>query len=151
MFEWLSSLFGKSGKAHEETSPSSSKTVKAPEAPSRRLAGKQVALAVVVNPGNATIIGMSGNEITSGGVSEQMIRDFINKDVKRFPDLQSNVDDIEEIMIVSDERISSENYAQDMARCYLKYMNSGDWASVGNLHVFETFIASVTVFIAYGI
>ncbi len=151
MFKWLSSLFADSGKAYKETSSGSCKTLKTSKMSIRRLAGKRVALAVVANPGNAVIVGMSGNEITSGRVNEQMIRDFINKDVKRFPDLQSKVDAIEEVMVVSDERISPENYAQDMARCYLKYMNSGDWASVGNLHVFETFIASVTVFIACGI
>jgi len=42
------------------------------------------------------------------------------------------------------------NYAQDMTKCYVKRMQAGGWAVPGGLHIFETIMASVKVFVAYG-
>jgi hypothetical protein len=133
---WFSRLFG--GKQEPVASQ-----------PSRSLAGRNVALAVVDNPGGAVILDMSGGG-AAGGVTEKMIRDFIQKDLARSPELRAHAAAIQGIAVVTDESISSSNYAQDMTQAYLKHMRQDGWARPGGLHIFETHVAHVTVYIAYG-
>ena len=79
-----------------------------------------------------------------------MIRDFIQKDLARYPELRAKAAAVEEIIIVTNEKISSEDYAQDMLHCYVKHMESGGWAPPSGLHIFETLLGPVKVYIAYG-
>ena len=112
---------------------------------------KKVALAVVVNPQGVLVIdGSKSSGATCSGVSESMVRGFIEKDVARYPELREKAAGIEEIVITGDENISMANYAQDMTKCYVKRMQAGGWAVPGGLHIFETIMASVKVFVAYG-
>ena len=109
---WFSKLFGKH-KASGGQRPSRTST-----------GGKRVALAAVVNPQGALVIGMFDDSSGSGsGITEKMVRDFIDKDLRRYPELRTKAAAIQEIVIVSDEPISSSAYAEDMTRCYLKHMN----------------------------
>lgn len=133
---WFNTLFG--GKKKTASSRSS-----------RSLAGRNVALAVVDNPGGAIVMDMSGGG-TSGGVTEKMIRDFIQKDLARYPELRGKAAAIQEIAIVTDESISSANYAQDVTQAYLRHMGAGGWEKPEGLHIFETHVAQITVYIAYG-
>jgi len=116
---------------------------------SQLLQGKNVALAVVDNPGGTIVIDMTGDGAPKG-VTEKMIRDFIKQDIARYPELSSKAAAIEEIDIVTDENISSANYAQDMMQAYIKRMTIGGWEKPDGLHIFETHVAQVTVYIAYG-
>ena len=114
--------------------------------------GKNVALAVVDNPKGAIVLDASkGGDLTSDGVTPSMVRDFIEKDLARYPELRTKAASIEEVVVVSDESISSGNYAQDLMQCYVRRMRSGGWDSPKGLHIFETFLGSVRVYIAYGI
>jgi hypothetical protein len=79
-----------------------------------------------------------------------MIRDFIQKDLARYPELRAKAAAIQEIVIVTDESVSSSDYAQNMTQLYLKHMRRGGWESPEGLHIFETHLAQVTVYIAYG-
>ena len=134
---WFSRLFSKSKPSAVQRSP-------------RSLSGKRVALAVVDNPSGAKIIGMSSGGGVASGVTTKMVRDFIEEDLVRYPELHTHAVAIQDIVILTDEDISSANYAQDMTQCYLKHMGAGDWAKPEGLHIFETLIAQVTVYIAYG-
>ncbi|HPO12237.1 MAG TPA: hypothetical protein PLI09_02240 [Candidatus Hydrogenedentes bacterium] len=117
---------------------------------SRSLSGKRVALAVVDNPKGSIIMDMSGGDTGgAGGVTPKMIHDFIKQDLSRYPHLRAKAAAIQEIVILSDEHVSSGNYAQDMTQCYLKHMRSGGWAEPESLHIFEILLADVTVYIAY--
>ena len=111
---------------------------------------KNVALAVVDNPSGTIVMDVSGGG-TSGGVTEKMVRDFIQKDLARYPELRGKAAAIQEIAIVTDESISSGNYAQDMTQAYVRRMGAGGWERPEGLHIFETHVAQVTVYVAYGI
>ena len=132
---WFGKLFG-----------AQAKTVAMRSSPS--LAGRNVALAVFDNPSGAIVVDMSGG--AGGGVTEKMIRDFIQKDLARYPELRAKAAAIQEIVIVTDESVSSSDYAQNMTQLYLKHMRRGGWESPEGLHIFETHLAQVTVYIAYG-
>lgn len=135
---WIARLFGRRQASAKGSLP--------------RARGKRVALAVVVNLGGAIVIDAAGRGGgSSGGISTEMVRSFIDQDIDGNPHLRSKAAAIEEIVIMTDEKISSSAFDQDMAKCYLKHMRANGWACVGRLHVFETFIASVTVYVAYGI
>ena len=110
---------------------------------------KNVALAVVVNPSGAMVIDAT-RAAPGTGVSPAMVRDFIEKDLTRYPDLRPKAAAIEEIVILSNEPISSDNYAQDMTRCYVKHMLDHDWQHPEGLHIFETFLGPIVIYIAYG-
>lgn len=113
---------------------------------------RNVALAVVDNPGGAKILSVSQSGIEGGGsVTAGMVRDFIQKDLARYPELRAKAAAIQDVVILTDERISSANYAQDMMQCYVRHMNAGGWARPGGLHIFEMHLGPATVFIAYGI
>ena len=92
---------------------------------------------------------MSGGDDTCG-VSEEMVRNFLRQDMERYPELSEYVKSIQNIFIISEESISSINYAQDMSQCYSKYMAMGGWNRPERLHIFEISIAHITVYIAYG-
>ena len=134
---WLNKLFG------DKQKPAASR-------PSRSLAGKNVALALVHNPGGTFILNASGDTV-AGGVTEKMVRDFIRSDLARYPELRAKAAAVQEVVIVSDATVSFSDYAQDMTAAYLRYMNQGGWARPGGLHIFETILAQVRVYIAYGI
>jgi hypothetical protein len=106
-----------------------------------------VALAVVSNPQGGKMMDVSSG---GSGVTEKMVRDFIEKDLGRYPEHRAKANAIKEIVILTDEPISSRTYSQDMTQCYLKHMNAGGWARPEGLHIFETHLAQVTVYIAYG-
>lgn len=152
---WFRNLFAgrkthRGAKSPSLSGKSASIDARASGQPSLRR--KNVALAVVMNPTNAVIIDAVGHGSSAGsGMSAGMVRDFIVKDLKRYPDLCAAADAIEEIFISTDESISPSSYAQDMTRCYLKHMRAGGWAAPEGLHIFETFVGPVTVYVAYGI
>ena len=112
---------------------------------------RNVALAVVVNPEGAIVINASHGGIDSRVVNESMVRDFIHKDLARYPELRAQAAAIQDIVIQSDGSVSSSNYAQEMIQCYVRSMNANGWARPDGLHVFETFLGSVVVYVAYGI
>ena len=113
---------------------------------------KNVALAVVINPGGTIVLdGSSGGAGSGEGVSDNIVRDCIERDLTRYPELRAKAAAIDEIVIVSDEDVSSSDYAQDMMQCYVRRMEAGGWARPEGLHIFETFLGPVTVYIAYGI
>jgi hypothetical protein len=127
----MGSIFGKSGK--KSNNPSGNM-------------GKNVALAVVMNPSGALIIsGGAGDSI-----NEDSVRKWINQDLQRYPELRSKVAAIEKIVILNDEKISSADYAQGMTNCYLRQMAVNSWAQPEGLHIFEMLLGPVTVYIAYG-
>ena len=112
---------------------------------------RNVASAVVVNPGGAIVIDASHGGIDSGGVNESMVRDFIQKDLAKYPELRAKAAAIQDIVIQSDGNVSSADYAQDMMQRYVQNMNGKGWARPEGLHIFETFLGSVVVYVAYGI
>jgi hypothetical protein len=116
------------------------------------IAGKNVALAVVFNPSNTLVIGgtSEGQGDTVDGVTDGIIRNSIEKDLARYPELRQKAAAIQRIVIVGDEPISPDNYAQDMVKCYLQGVKNEGWVKPHNLHIFETFLAQVTIYIAYG-
>lgn len=107
-------------------------------------------MAVVNNPHGTIVIGMSGGSEVEG-ITERMVLDFIEKDLARYPALRTKAAAIQDILIVSDESISSGSYAQDMTQAYLRHMHARGWESPEGLHIFEIRLAQVTVYIAYGI
>jgi len=116
----------------------------------RGTSSKNVALAVIVNPQNAAIFNTAGGG-AGEGVSEDMVRDWIERDLTRYPEHRSKAAAIEDVVIVTDESVSSDNYAQDVADAYTRYMRAGGWAQPDGLHIVEMDLALATVYIAYGI
>jgi hypothetical protein len=109
-----------------------------------------VALALVHNPTDAVLLN-PGDPAAGNGVSVEMVRDFIAKDLARYPALRSAAAAIQEIVVVADDGISRDDYARDVTRRYLAHMAMGDWAQPQELHIFETFVGPIVVYAAYGI
>jgi len=115
--------------------------------------GKRVALAVVVNKAGVVVVSVAGDGTvdSSGDVTPAVVRDLIEKDLARYPELRSKAAAIDEIVILSDEAVSPSSYAQDMMQCYVRQMAAGGWAEPEGLHIFESFLGPVVVYTAYGI
>jgi hypothetical protein len=77
-----------------------------------------------------------------------LVRKWIEQDLKRTPELRSRADAIEQFVVVADEHVAVETYAQDMASLYQRLAYTHQWRPVGRLHIFE--ILSVgRAYIAY--
>ena len=114
------------------------------------LAGRNVALAVVVNPTGALLIGESSDGADpTESVTQEMVMEFIDRDLDRHPQLCAKVDAIHDVVILTDQRISEEDYAEDMAQCYVRHMEAGEWAPADGLHIFERLVGPITVYVAY--
>jgi hypothetical protein len=118
--------------------------------PVRSLRGKCGAVAVVMNSAGVAVFdpGLSVDEEDS--VNEDMVRQWVNQDLERYPDLRAKAAAIEEIAILSNESISPTNLAEDMKNCYVAQMEANNWATPDGLHVFEAFLGPLTVYVAYG-
>lgn len=108
---------------------------------------KNVALAVVVFP--------NGVLMPAGTIQNQdMIRKIIEQDLQSHPDLRAKAEAIEDIFIVSNEKISSKNERQDMLHCYVRHSAANGWARSNGLHLTKALLptdsGTVTVYVAYG-
>ena len=135
---WLSRLIGK------KTSSAVPLT--------RAAAGKNVALAVVENSVGTVDVDLSHGGASggiTGGVTKALVRDLIKDDASRNPKLRPKAAAIQDIAIATYEGISPTNYAHDMAQAYLRNMTAGQWRRATGLHVFQTHLGPITVYVAY--
>lgn len=110
--------------------------------------GKHGALAVVMNSTGVAIFAPGSS--TDDSINENMVRQWITQDLERYPELRAKATAIEEFVILSNETISPINYAEDIKNFYVTQMEANNWATPDGLHIFETFLGPVTVYIAYG-
>ena len=106
-----------------------------------------VIMPLVANPEGVAMLGGGVGE----GVTEAMVRNCIEQDLARYPEHRAKAAAIQDILIVADESVSSDSYAQDITEAYSRHMRAGGWDEPDGLHIFETNLPLVTVYVAYGI
>jgi hypothetical protein len=108
--------------------------------------GKNVALAViVVNP-----FAPSSVSQRVGTINQDTIRTMINQFLEAHPQERAKAAAIEEIVIVSNEDISEANYSDDITDCYIRHMETNDWARPNSVGIISSSANWFTVYIAYG-
>ena len=83
-------------------------------------------------------------------VTEKIIRKWIDADLVNCPLNKKAASKIKEIKILQNQSISSSNYAQDMMSVFISQMRINKWNEPEGLRVFEKFLGSKVIYIAYG-